>query len=36
MLEQAPRGSFAFAVQSLKDSEFVSKSFSGKDAPVCI
>lgn len=30
---KAPRGSFTFAVQSLKDSEFASKSFSGKDAP---
>lgn len=31
---QAPQGSFKFAVQSLKDQSFVSKSFAGKDAPV--
>ncbi|KAL1966789.1 hypothetical protein VTN77DRAFT_3754 [Rasamsonia byssochlamydoides] len=30
---QAPRASFKFATQSLKDSDFVSKSFAGKDAP---
>lgn len=33
---QLPRGSFSFALQSLKDPEFVSKSFSAKDSPVCI
>ncbi|KAJ9352489.1 hypothetical protein DTO280E4_7828 [Paecilomyces variotii] len=30
---QAPQGSFKFAVQSLKDQSFVSKSFAGKDTP---
>lgn len=32
---QAPRGSFKFAVQSLNDSDFVSKSFATKESPVC-
>jgi len=31
---QAPRGSFKFAVQSLSDSDFASKSFANKDTPV--
>ncbi|CAI7675204.1 unnamed protein product [Penicillium palitans] len=31
---QAPRGSFKFAVQSLTDSDFVSKSFANKETPV--
>ncbi|KAJ5177839.1 uncharacterized protein N7500_000538 [Penicillium coprophilum] len=31
---QAPRGSFKFAVQSLSDSDFVSKSFANKETPV--
>ncbi|KAJ5496742.1 DNA repair protein (XPGC) [Penicillium fimorum] len=31
---QAPRGSFKFAVQSLNDSDFVSKSFANKETPV--
>ncbi|KAL2011533.1 hypothetical protein VTN00DRAFT_4251 [Thermoascus crustaceus] len=31
---QTGRGSFKFAVQSLKDPDFVSKSFAGKDTPV--
>ncbi|OGE58286.1 hypothetical protein PENARI_c001G05534 [Penicillium arizonense] len=30
---QAPRGSFKFAVQSLNDSDFVSKSFATKESP---
>ncbi|KKA18633.1 hypothetical protein T310_7403, partial [Rasamsonia emersonii CBS 393.64] len=30
---QTPRASFKFATQCLKDSDFVSKSFAGKDAP---
>ncbi|KAI3300683.1 hypothetical protein DTO002I6_1406 [Penicillium roqueforti] len=30
---QAPRGSFKFAVQSLSDSEFASKSFANKETP---
>ncbi|CAI7584445.1 unnamed protein product [Penicillium glandicola] len=31
---QAPRGSFKFAVQSLIDSDFVSKSFANKETPI--
>ena len=31
---QSSYGPFRFAVQSLKDSDFVSKSFAGKDSPV--
>ncbi|KAF7530657.1 hypothetical protein PCG10_000166 [Penicillium crustosum] len=31
---QAPRGSFKFAVQSLTDSDFVSKSFANKETPL--
>ncbi|QQK44121.1 Posttranscriptional regulation nuclease (Mkt1), putative [Penicillium digitatum] len=30
---QAPRGSFEFAVQSLSDTDFVSKSFANKETP---
>ncbi|CAL5870703.1 uncharacterized protein PFLUO_LOCUS4943 [Penicillium psychrofluorescens] len=31
---QAARGSFKFAIQSLKESDFVSKSFAAKDTPI--
>lgn len=33
---QIPRGSFKFAIQSLSNSDFVTKSFAGKDTPVCL
>ena len=33
---QAPRGSFKFAVQSLSDSDFASKSFANKETPVSL
>lgn len=33
---QETAGPFRFAVQSLKDRDFVPKSFAGKDSPVCI
>lgn len=33
---QESAGPFRFAVQSLKDKDFVPKSFAAKDSPVCI
>jgi hypothetical protein len=33
---QAPRGSFKFAVQSLSDSDFTSKSFANRETPVSL
>lgn len=32
---QAPRGSIKFAIQSSSNQDFASKTFAGKDAPVC-